>query len=106
MANNHVLILLSLYEGLSNTLLEAGAAGLACIASDRGGNSEVITHNETGLLVDPFTIKDIESAIKLLSDSDEKRKEFAMEHRKRVMTKFALDKSVKRTIQVLQDAIR
>ncbi|MFW2437766.1 MAG: glycosyltransferase family 4 protein [Arenicellales bacterium] len=105
MTNHHVLILPSLYEGLSNTLLEAGAAGLACIASDRGGNPEVITHNETGLLVDPFTIEDIGSAIRLLSDNDEKRKQFAMDHRIRVMSEFTMEQSVKRTVQVLEDAI-
>lgn len=105
MANHHVLILLSLYEGLSNTLLEAGTAGLACIASDRGGNPEVIKHSQTGLLVDPFNTEDIELAIRLLSDNDEKRKRFAMEHRKRVMTEFTMEQSVKRTVQVLEDAI-
>jgi glycosyltransferase involved in cell wall biosynthesis len=50
LAHAHVLVLPSEYEGLSHTLLEAAAAGLACVASDRGGNPEVIEHGRSGLL--------------------------------------------------------
>ncbi|MDX2163068.1 MAG: glycosyltransferase family 4 protein [bacterium] len=39
------------YEGLSHTLLESLRAGTPCIASDKGGNPEVIRHDENGLLV-------------------------------------------------------
>lgn len=105
MVSHHVLILPSLYEGLSNTLLEAGVACIACIASDRGGNPEVILHNETGLLVDPFNIEDIILAIRLLSENEDKRRRLAMEHRNRVMSEFTMKMSVTRTAKVLEDAI-
>ncbi len=39
------------YEGLSHVLLESLLAGTPAIASDRGGNPEVIRHGENGLLV-------------------------------------------------------
>lgn len=51
LARADALVLVSSYEGLSHTLLEASAAGLAVIASDRGGNPEVVRDGETGLLV-------------------------------------------------------
>lgn len=41
----------SLTEGLSIALLEACASGLAVIASDVGGNPEVVRHGHTGILV-------------------------------------------------------
>ena len=44
------------YEGLSHTLLESLLAGTPVVASDKGGNPEVVRHNENGLLapyVDP-----------------------------------------------------
>lgn len=105
MANHHVLILPSLYEGLSNTLLEAGVANIACISSNRGGNPEVITHNVTGLLVDPFNIEEITGAIKRLLDNEEERREFAQKHRDRVMSEFTMRAAVTSTAKVLEDAI-
>jgi glycosyltransferase involved in cell wall biosynthesis len=105
MASHHVLILLSLYEGLSNTLLEAGASGLACITSNLGGNPEVIKHNTSGILVDPFNVEEIIIAIRGLLDDDKKRVRMAREHRKRVMSEFTMKLSVQRTIQVLEEAI-
>jgi glycosyltransferase involved in cell wall biosynthesis len=39
------------YEGLSHTLLESLLAGTPVIASDKGGNPEVVQHGVNGLLV-------------------------------------------------------
>jgi glycosyltransferase involved in cell wall biosynthesis len=39
------------YEGLAHTLLESLLSGTPVIASDKGGNPEVVRHNENGLLV-------------------------------------------------------
>lgn len=39
------------YEGLSHTLLESLRAGTPVIASDKGGNPEVVRHGVNGLLV-------------------------------------------------------
>jgi glycosyltransferase involved in cell wall biosynthesis len=43
--------LYSAYEGLSHTLLESLLAGTPVIASDKGGNPEVVRHDHNGLLV-------------------------------------------------------
>lgn len=44
------LILPSSYEGMSNVLMEAMAAGCPVIASDVGGNPELVEDDATGLL--------------------------------------------------------
>ena len=43
----------STYEGVSLTILEAMAAGLAVVATSVGGTPEVVVDGETGLLVPP-----------------------------------------------------
>lgn len=52
-------VLPSINEGISNTILEAMATGLPVIATDVGGNPELVINNQTGYLVpkqDPATM--------------------------------------------------
>ena len=66
-----ILVLASLYEGLSHTLLEAISLGKPCIASNIGGNPEVITHGYNGLLFDPYNYIELkEHILKLVDDND------------------------------------
>ncbi len=46
-------VLSSAWEGMPNVILEAMAASLPVVASNVGGVSELIVHNETGFLVEP-----------------------------------------------------
>lgn len=46
-----VFVLPSLAEGISNTILEAMASGLPVVATDVGGNSELVEQGVTGYLV-------------------------------------------------------
>ncbi len=54
MANSHALVQSSLAEGLSNSLAEAMAWGCPVFATNVGGTSEVIRHQETGFLLKPL----------------------------------------------------
>lgn len=45
-----IFVLPSMNEGMSNTLLEAMASGVASIASDVGGNPEIVSHGLNGYL--------------------------------------------------------
>src|SRR5574341_950020 len=57
------LALYSGYEGLSHTLLESLRAGTPVIASDKGGNPEVIRHGENGLLVPYVNVEALATAL-------------------------------------------
>jgi glycosyltransferase involved in cell wall biosynthesis len=46
-----VFVLPSVAEGMSNSLLEAMSTGLPCLASDIGGNTDLLGRGEAGLLI-------------------------------------------------------
>ena len=54
------------YEGLSHVLLESLRAGTPVIASDKGGNPEVVRHGVNGLLV-PYV--DVEALVAALAEA-------------------------------------
>lgn len=62
-----ILILPSFFEGMSNTVLEAMASGLAIISTDTGGTKELLKNN--GIIIKKKSSIDISNAvIKLIND--------------------------------------
>ena len=82
-----VAILCSKTEGMSNSIIEYMAAGRPTIATNVGGNPELIQHEETGLLVSPSNPEELAAAIiRLLDDPTaasnmgQKARQIAMEN--------------------------
>ena len=64
-------VLNSTYEGLPHVVLEAMLAGVPVVATAVGGTPEVVTHEETGLLVPASDDQALASAMRrLLADPD------------------------------------
>ncbi|QTA88363.1 glycosyltransferase family 4 protein [Desulfonema magnum] len=91
-----IFVLPSAAEGLSNALLEAMAAGLPAIATDVGGASDVITHNENGWLVPPHDISALENAVITLSRDPESRVRLGYHAREHIRRNYALPMIAKR----------
>jgi glycogen synthase len=69
----------SLHEPFSLTLIQALAAGIPTIASDAGGNPEIIFDNKTGLIYDKFSSKKLAKKIQLLANDYNLRKKISNE---------------------------
>jgi glycosyltransferase involved in cell wall biosynthesis len=61
------------YEGVSLSVLEAMVAARAVIATAVGGNSEIVRHNETGILVEKGNRQALAQAIIELSHDETRR---------------------------------
>lgn len=89
-----IYVLSSRFEGLPLALLEAMSAGVASIASNVSGNPEVITNNETGILVPPDNSQELATAITRLVISSELRKMLGDAGQKYVREKFSPEQMV------------
>jgi glycosyltransferase involved in cell wall biosynthesis len=86
-----VAVLTSLSEGFSNVILEYMASSKPVVATNVGGNPEIVVHGETGLLVPPTDSAALASAILSILKDKEVGLRFGKAGRKRVEEKFSLD---------------
>ena len=63
LANSDIFVLPSNHEGLPNSLMEAMAMGLPCVATDVGGVRQLITDNSKGIVVSPKSTMELVNAI-------------------------------------------
>jgi len=85
-------VLPSFAEGMSNALLEAMSVGLPCIASEVGGNCELVEHGISGLMFDPKHATELARNIKALIVDVNSRRELGANARKRIGEHFTLDR--------------
>jgi sugar transferase (PEP-CTERM/EpsH1 system associated) len=98
-------VLPSFSEGMSNTLLEAMASGVACIASNVGGNSEIVRHGLDGLLFASGDEAALHSALSRLVDDAGMRSGMAAAGRARVAGEFSMEAMVERYESMYRKAL-
>ena len=90
----NIFVIVSLYEGLPNAVLEAMSMGLPVIASAVGGCSELISHMSNGIL---FPVNDVEKfsqAVETLALDKTLAYKLGGNARLTVQSKFSLDRMV------------
>jgi glycosyltransferase involved in cell wall biosynthesis len=96
-----VFALLSDYEGLSFSLLQAMACGLPSIISNAKGNTDVITNNSEGIVVDINTQDNIIIAIQQLLASPERINNLGQAASRKVKSDYLQINQVNKVITLL-----
>ena len=79
-------------EGLANATMEAMAVGLPVVATDTGGQSELVTDHVNGLLVPPGDPEPLRLALARLASNEALRRSLGIEARRTICARF--DKNV------------
>ncbi|HEY6249066.1 MAG TPA: glycosyltransferase [Candidatus Angelobacter sp.] len=93
-------------EGFSNALIEAMAARLPCVATNVGGNSEVVKHGETGFIVANEDFEDLAARSIYLLDDPSLATEMGLRGEEVVKSRFTVQAMMGELVQVYQDLLR
>ncbi len=89
-----IFILPSRWEGLSMALLEAMSRGIPVIATEVGGNPEIIQHEVHGLLIPAGDPGAITEAIEFLRNNPTNRRKLGIQGQQHVIENYSLEKTV------------
>lgn len=96
----------SLFEGMSNTILEAMATGLPVIATKTGGNGELVTSGETGDLIPVSSIQALAKALEKYLENPHLRQLHGLRSREKVLERFDLSLMASRYGALYENASR
>ena len=98
----HAFALPSLAEGISNTVLEAMASGLPVVATNVGGNAELVQHGQTGFIVPKANPQAMADRLVELATQPQQAHQMGQTGRQRVKDCFSMQAMVK-TYQTVYD---
>jgi glycosyltransferase involved in cell wall biosynthesis len=106
LAKAHIFALVSNYEGLPISILEAMRAGLPVVATDVGGVRECVRHNENGFLVPRANVENLRAKLRELIVSPSLREQMGQAGRKLFQKQFTEADMIQKSIEVYQSVLR
>jgi glycosyltransferase involved in cell wall biosynthesis len=95
--------LASSYEGQSNAIMEAMAAGVPVVASDIPGNRDLVVHEQTGYLVPVGDRAAFSRWTQVLLQDHALARRFGESGRRRMRDEFSVDQMVGRHVQLYEN---
>ncbi len=95
-----VFVMTSLYEGLSNAIMEAMLAGLPVVATDVGGNRELVINGETGFLCPSNDASSLAEKVTGLLGNERDAGQMGDKGKKRIIMEFKVEKMVRETEEI------
>jgi L-malate glycosyltransferase len=100
-----IFVLPSLSEALSNSLMEAMASGCCVVASKTGGNPELVTDQQSGLLFPPGDSTALAACLDLLLRNPGLRTRLAGAGADRIRTEFTLARAARRMADIYAEVL-
>lgn len=100
-----IFVCVSLEESFGVSVVEAMACAKPVVVSSVGGLKEVVTDNETGLIVAPQNVQQTTDAILLLLNNAEIAKQMGNNARERVLALYDWNENLKEIINIYQDIL-
>ncbi|NQT32164.1 MAG: glycosyltransferase [Candidatus Omnitrophica bacterium] len=101
-----IFVLPSLVEGLSLAIIEAMAAGLAVVATNVGGNPEVVHDGITGTIIPPEDPEALSEAVKALLLDNRKLKTMGWDGRRVCREEFSQEIMIRKIEQLYDSLIK
>jgi glycosyltransferase involved in cell wall biosynthesis len=98
-----IFVLPSLSEALSNSLLEAMGCGCCPIASEVGGNPELVQHGVNGLLFPAGDAEALSARLRMVLEDAALRRQLAAAAEERARREFAREMAVRRMGEIYQE---
>ena len=99
-------ILPSLVEGLSLSLLEAMACGVACLATDAGADGEVLENGAGIILKTQGVMTQLNTLLPLLRDHPEITKLLGQKARQRVLERYTLGRNIAQVEKLYAEVVQ
>jgi glycosyltransferase involved in cell wall biosynthesis len=90
-------------EGISNALTEIMAQAIPVIATNAGGNPELIENNVTGFLISPFSEEELIEKLDLLLNNEELRLNMGSSAKQSITDKFGMGRMVDEYLAVYKE---
>jgi sugar transferase (PEP-CTERM/EpsH1 system associated) len=101
-----IFVLPSLSEGMSNTLLEAMASSLPVVATNVGGNPELVEDGRSGWLFQPGDVSGLTAKLERLTKDPNLRQALGQAARNRAVEEFSLERMIDRYRELYLDLAR
>jgi glycosyltransferase involved in cell wall biosynthesis len=90
-------------EGASLTILQAMFAGKPVVATDVGGNKELVVDGETGLIIPPGQVEPLVQALGNLVNNEVRRQAMGRAGRQRALVRFTVERTIREFNELLWD---
>ena len=93
----------SVQDNLPNTVMEAMSCGTPCVTFKIGGMPDMIDHEQTGYLANPFEIEDLAKGIVWVLEDKERHQRLQFHAREKSLREFASEIQSRRYLSLYED---